>query len=115
MASVLPAVGFTTPPSDPPERAVSTCSPPQARYDDAPAKEYSNAPAEETFNVPAKEKFIVPAEVQSNINEGHNGDEESQSLGPSNNDEISYPEGGLSAWLVVLGSCFGTAVTLGLM
>jgi hypothetical protein len=27
----------------------------------------------------------------------------------------SFPEGGLEAWLVVLGSFFGTAVTLGMM
>lgn len=38
------------------------------------------------------------------------GDEEAQSEG-----EVTYPEGGLQAWLVVLGSFSGTIVAFGMM
>jgi hypothetical protein len=40
-------------------------------------------------------------------------DEEAQSF--ANEDEITYPEGGLAAWLVVLGSFSGTIVAFGMM
>ncbi|PGH16173.1 hypothetical protein AJ79_01940 [Helicocarpus griseus UAMH5409] len=88
--------------------------PPQAQYDDAPVQEKYDAAAEEHLNAPTEGKFNAPAEMQSNTNEEHHGDGGTQPVSLSNNDEVSYPEGGLSAWLVVLGSCFGSAVTLGI-
>jgi MFS family permease len=43
------------------------------------------------------------------------GDEEVQSVTSQNNEEVTYPEGGLGAWLVVLGSFMGLVAALGMM
>ena len=40
------------------------------------------------------------------------GDEEKQSVVSHQNDEVSYPEGGLTAWLVVVGSFLGLLAVL---
>ncbi|KKZ63734.1 hypothetical protein EMCG_01968 [[Emmonsia] crescens] len=117
MAFVLPPAEFITPPSNPPDHVISTRALSEAEKDDAPlqekpdttGKKYSNAPPEGTSNAPAKEK------LQSHINEANHDHVEARPARGSNNDEISYPEGGLRAWLVVVGSCFGTAVSLGMM
>lgn len=120
MAFVLPPAEFVTPPSNPPDRVISTRALSEAEKDDAPlqekpdatAEKYSNAPPEGTSNAPAKDS---PGKLQSHINDANHDHVEARSVRGSNNDEISYPEGGLRAWLVVVGSCFGTAVSLGMM
>jgi MFS family permease len=43
------------------------------------------------------------------------GDEENQSIASHNNEEVTYPEGGLAAWSVVLGSFMGLVAGLGMM
>jgi MFS family permease len=43
------------------------------------------------------------------------GDEEANAVTSHDNDEVTYPEGGLAAWLVVLGSFAGLVAALGMM
>lgn len=43
------------------------------------------------------------------------GDEEANSTTSHNDDEVTYPEGGLGAWSVVLGSFMGLVASLGMM
>jgi MFS family permease len=43
------------------------------------------------------------------------GDEETKSETSRNDEEVTYPEGGLGAWLVVLGSFMGLVAGLGMM
>lgn len=43
------------------------------------------------------------------------GDEETKSETSRDDDEVTYPEGGLGAWLVVLGSFMGLVAALGMM
>lgn len=43
------------------------------------------------------------------------GDEEDNSTTSHNDDEVTYPEGGLGAWSVVLGSFMGLVASLGMM
>ncbi|KAH7394359.1 MFS monocarboxylate transporter-like protein [Pyrenochaeta sp. MPI-SDFR-AT-0127] len=43
------------------------------------------------------------------------GDEEKYSISSHNDEEIAYPEGGLGAWSVVLGSFLGLVAGLGMM
>jgi hypothetical protein len=90
--NTFPCVEFSIPPSDPPTRTISKCSPHQPRGSGSPAE-----------NPDTNEKRSAP------------GDEEAQSDAVSTNGDESYPEGGLAAWLVVLGSFFGTIVSFGMM
>ncbi|KAF2751333.1 MFS monocarboxylate transporter-like protein [Sporormia fimetaria CBS 119925] len=48
------------------------------------------------------------------VPEEKSGDEESQSMA-SNDNEVSYPEGGLQAWLVVIGGFAASVVGFGIM
>jgi len=67
---------------------------------------------QEKPDVAADEIFHIPTNFQSNKDKGLHKDEK---LASTDNDEVAYPEGGLGAWLVVVGSCFGCTVTLGMM
>ncbi|KAK0118480.1 hypothetical protein ONS95_012765 [Cadophora gregata] len=60
----------------------------------------------------ADEMFHVLTNVDRNKEESA---EKKFLTSPNDNIKSSYPEGGLRAWLVVVGSCFGCAVTLGMM
>ncbi|OAX77282.1 hypothetical protein ACJ72_08421 [Emergomyces africanus] len=127
MAFVLPPTEFVTAPANPPDPVIATHTLSEAKDDDAPSQEkpgtaaeeeHSNVSPERKRNDPAAgEKFDPPEEEQqsNSMDEGNHDREEAHSVRASNNDEISYPEGGLRAWLVVVGSCFGTAVSLGMM
>lgn len=99
MALVPPpaAAELAIAPTDPP--AVSTCSTPRARYDETAVDGKSDSDVEDRFD-----------------GAGRGGDAEGRYSGRRPNDDgIYYPEGGFKAWMVVVGSCFGTAVTLGMM
>ncbi|KAF2662460.1 MFS general substrate transporter [Lophiostoma macrostomum CBS 122681] len=85
-ANTIPSVEFSIPPSLPQEH--STRCPPH---------------------------LIHCADAQGKPESKHGPrDEEAQSY-PADEDEITYPEGGLAAWLVVLGSFSGTIVAFGMM
>ncbi|KAF3481704.1 carotenoid cleavage dioxygenase 1 [Arthroderma uncinatum] len=104
MALVPPlAAEFTVTPTNPQDHIVSACPSTRSRYDDVLVHEKSDTEGEERPG--------GPAEVR---NGSHHGDSEAQSAGLPN-DGVYYPEGGFEAWMVVVGSCFGTAVTLGMM
>jgi hypothetical protein len=90
--NTFPSVEFSIPPSDPPARNISKCKSHQPRSSGSPAE-----------NPDTNEKRSVP------------GDEEAPSNAVSTDGDDSYPEGGLAAWLVVLGSFFGTVVSFGMM
>ncbi|KAF2786233.1 MFS general substrate transporter [Melanomma pulvis-pyrius CBS 109.77] len=90
--NTFPSVEFSIPPSDFPH-VTSKCSSHQIRSGGSLAE-----------NRDTNEKP-----------HGAPSDEEAQSDVASNNGEPSYPEGGLKAWLVVLGSFFGTIVSFGMM
>ncbi|EQL32805.1 hypothetical protein BDFG_05058 [Blastomyces dermatitidis ATCC 26199] len=113
MAFVLPPADFAGPPSNSSDRAISTCASSEAAgYDTSVHKR-----PEETVEEPSKIPLGGSINDSSNVNEGNKNPDhaESQSVRGSESDEMSYPEGGLRAWLVVVGSCFGTAVSLGRM
>ena len=98
--NTFPSVEFTIPPSDPPlEKVVSKCGPRQTRCDDAPAPEKYPRSEEHTGDARDEENRSVTSN-----NDGDDGD-----------DQVTYPEGGLQAWLVVLGSFFGAFVGFGMM
>lgn len=106
MALVPPpaAAELAIAPSDPP--AVSTCSTPRARYDEAAVDGKADSDVEDRFD----------GAVRAVDGPSSNGDGEGRySRRRPNDDGIYYPEGGFKAWMVVVGSCFGTAVTLGMM
>ncbi|EGD96775.1 MFS monocarboxylate transporter [Trichophyton tonsurans CBS 112818] len=106
MALVPPpaAAELAIAPSDPP--AVSTCSMPRARYDEAAVDGKADSDVEDRFD----------GAVRAVDGPSSNGDGEGRySRRRPNDDGIYYPEGGFKAWMVVVGSCFGTAVTLGMM
>lgn len=83
--NTFPSVEFSIPPSDPPEQIVRCAS---RRTQGAGAQD--------------KEKSEGP------------GDEESQTE-PDDDNEVSYPEGGLQAWLVVFGGFMASFVGFGMM
>lgn len=89
--NTFPAAEFTIPPSDLAE-VVSRCRSHQTHYADAQA----------------------PTNSKTNEGEKISEDEEAQAVA-SLSAEAAYPEGGLGAWLVVLGSFFGTIVAFGMM
>ncbi|KAL2380902.1 hypothetical protein RJZ90_004309 [Blastomyces dermatitidis] len=113
MAFVLPPADFAGPPSNSSDRAISTCASSEAAGYDASVHKRP----EETVEEPSKIPLGGSINDSSNVNEGNKNPDhaESQSVRGSESDEMSYPEGGLRAWLVVVGSCFGTAVSLGMM
>lgn len=88
----IPSVEFAIPPSDP---SLEKCHSRQTRNADAQAKGKKSS------------------EGIEEANKNHD-DEEAQSVATSP-DEVTYPEGGLQAWLVVLGSFSGTVVAFGMM
>lgn len=86
--NTFPNAEFTIPPSD----TLSRCPSVPTRSADAPVSEKPMA---------SPRKAIAT------------GDEETQS--ESSEEEVTYPEGGLGAWLVVLGSFMGLVAGLGMM
>lgn len=84
--NTIPSVEFTIP-SEPLERLVSKCPSHRTRCGDAQGTSKDKNGAQ---------------------------DEESRSVVLDGN-EITYPEGGLRAWLVVLGSFSGTVAGFGMM
>jgi hypothetical protein len=85
--NTFPSVEFSIPPSDPPEQIITKCASRRTQCSTAPA--------------------------QTEKNEGQPVDVETQSN--NNDNEVSYPEGGLRAWLVVLGSFLASFVGFGMM
>lgn len=87
--NTFPSVDFSIPPSDPPEQVVR-CASRRTQGAGAPDKEKS---------------------------ERGPGDEESQSSQsePNDENEVTYPEGGLQAWLVVFGGFMASFVGFGMM
>ncbi|KAH7138485.1 major facilitator superfamily domain-containing protein [Dendryphion nanum] len=94
--NTLPSVEFTIPPSDTPEQVFSKCPSRQTQSGGAQAH---------------KEKGLDGNEGDGN---GGSNDEETQSIA-TDQDVVTYPEGGLQGWLVVLGSFLGTIVAFGMM
>ncbi|KAJ4366305.1 hypothetical protein N0V83_007941 [Neocucurbitaria cava] len=88
--NTFPNAEFTIPPSD----TLSQCRSVPTHSADAQASEKSR---------------------ESPRNATATGDEEKQSETSDSNDEVTYPEGGLKAWLVVLGSFMGLVSALGMM
>jgi hypothetical protein len=87
--NTFPSVEFTIPPSDPPEQIITKCA----------SRHTQNS----------------IAQAQSEKDERNHGDgKESYSVAPNGN-EVSYPEGGLRAWLVVLGSFMASVMGFGMM
>ncbi|KAF2017620.1 MFS general substrate transporter [Aaosphaeria arxii CBS 175.79] len=97
--NTFPSVEFTIPPSDPPtERVISKCHSHQTPTADALAQ---------TEKSDALEGGQHPSAALR--------DEEALSVTTTNQGEVSYPEGGLEAWLVVLGSFLGAFIAFGMM
>ncbi|KAF1835281.1 MFS general substrate transporter [Decorospora gaudefroyi] len=94
--NTYPNAEFTIPPSD----TLSPCQSVQTRSADAPAS--ANSRENHPNNTATGDEKISQSE-----------DEESQST--TSNDEVTYPEGGLAAWSVVLGSFLGLMAALGMM
>lgn len=88
--NTYPNAEFTIPPQD----ALSPCRSAQTHSAAAPVSEKQTA------------------SPKSDTATGH--DEESASI-TSNDNEVTYPEGGLGAWSVVLGSFMGLVASLGMM
>ncbi|EFR01757.1 riboflavin transporter MCH5 [Nannizzia gypsea CBS 118893] len=110
MALVPPAAAeLAITPTDPP--AVSTLrhssSSPRDRYDAAAIDEKSDSDLEDRVDGAAG-----PGDGPGSSNSDAEGQ---YARRRPNDDGIYYPEGGFKAWMVVVGSCFGTAVTLGMM
>ncbi|KAF2273429.1 MFS monocarboxylate transporter-like protein [Westerdykella ornata] len=87
-ANTFPSVEFSIPPSDPIEQIVTRC----------------RSHPTHSFSAPAR----------GEKNEAYEGDGDGNSV-VSHLTEVSYPEGGLQAWLVVLGSFSGSFVGFGMM
>lgn len=88
--NTYPNAEFTIPPAD----TLSQCRSAPTHTDDAQASE--------KFKENPRSDIVI-------------GDEEHQSTTSHNDDEVTYPEGGLGAWSVVLGSFLGLAASLGMM
>ncbi|KAF2006774.1 MFS monocarboxylate transporter-like protein [Amniculicola lignicola CBS 123094] len=96
--NTIPSVEFTIPPSEP----LSTCASHRTHCDGVRAERIGGS--EEN------------GKQHDAINEDADADIEAQSVESGDeNEETTYPEGGLAAWLVVLGSFFGTIVAFGMM
>jgi hypothetical protein len=95
--NTYPHAEFTIPPSD----TLSPCQSAQTHNADAPAS--------------ASFKANRPSNTATGDEKAHRPhDEESRSTSIAN-DEVTYPEGGLGAWSVVLGSFLGLIASLGMM
>jgi len=95
--NTYPHAEFTIPPSD----TLSPCPSAQTHNADAPAS--------------ANSKENRPSNTATGDEKAHRPlDEESRSSSIAN-DEVTYPEGGLGAWSVVLGSFLGLIASLGMM
>lgn len=95
--NTYPHAEFTIPPSD----TLSPCPSAQTHNADAPAS--------------ANSKANRPSNTATGDEKAHRPlDEESRSTSIAN-DEVTYPEGGLGAWSVVLGSFLGLIASLGMM
>ncbi|KAF1851577.1 MFS monocarboxylate transporter-like protein [Cucurbitaria berberidis CBS 394.84] len=88
--NTFPNAEFTIPPSD----TLSKCRSAPTHSADAQASEKSK---------------------ENQKNATATGDEEKQSETSHDDDEVTYPEGGLEAWSVVLGSFMGLVAALGMM
>ncbi|ORY14189.1 major facilitator superfamily domain-containing protein [Clohesyomyces aquaticus] len=88
--NTIPSVEFSIPQDPPVEKIISKCHSHQTRNGGAPENSAADKGHLEVSN-----------------------DEESQSVVTL--DEVTYPEGGRQAWLVVLGSFCGTIVAFGMM
>ncbi|KAL1795386.1 hypothetical protein ACET3X_007202 [Alternaria dauci] len=95
--NTYPHAEFTIPPSD----TLSPCQSAQTHNADAPAS--------------ASFRANRPSNTATGDEKAHQPhDEESRSSSIAN-DEVTYPEGGLGAWSVVLGSFLGLIASLGMM
>ncbi|KAF2853611.1 MFS monocarboxylate transporter-like protein [Plenodomus tracheiphilus IPT5] len=85
---------------------------PNAEFTIPPADTLQPCPSAQTHSAvhPASEKWKENPRSSTAI-----GDEEATSATSHNDDEVTYPEGGLGAWSVVLGSFLGLVAALGMM
>jgi MFS family permease len=96
--NTFPNAEFIIPPSD----TLSPCQGAQTHSADAPASD-SSKESRQNNTATGDEKGQQPL------------DPESQSITSTSPDEVTYPEGGLGAWSVVLGSFLGLLAALGMM
>jgi hypothetical protein len=84
----------------------------QSRVNPIPSAEFTQPPNDVEAPCLSRRTQCSAAQEKIAPNERH-GDEEAQLH--EGNDAITYPEGGLQAWLVVLGSFLGTIAAFGMM
>jgi hypothetical protein len=96
--NTFPNAEFTIPPSD----TLSPCQSAQTHSADAPALGNSKE-SRQNNTATGDEKGHQPLDC------------ESQSITSTTPNEVTYPEGGLEAWSVVLGSFLGLLAALGMM
>jgi MFS family permease len=90
------------------------------RVNTFPNAEFTIPPSDTLSSCRSVPTHTADAQVSEKLKENPRnvtatGDEEVQSVTSHNNDEVTYPEGGLGAWLVVLGSFMGLVAALGMM
>jgi len=96
--NTYPQAEFTIPPSD----TLTPCQSAQTHTADAPASAHFKA------NRPSNT-------ATGDEKHGQAVDQESQSTPTTAHNDVTYPEGGLGAWSVVLGSFLGLLSSLGMM
>ncbi|KAH8728275.1 MFS monocarboxylate transporter-like protein [Phaeosphaeriaceae sp. PMI808] len=91
-----------------------------ARVNTFPNAEFTIPPSDSLSRCQSARTHTADAQVSERLREDLRNaivtrDEEKQSRASHNDEEISYPEGGLGAWSVVLGSFMGLVAALGMM
>lgn len=91
-----------------------------ARVNTYPNAEFTIPPSDTLSKCQSARTHSVSAQASEKCKENQRsatatGDEETQSVATDGGDETTYPEGGLGAWSVVLGSFMGLVASLGMM
>jgi MFS family permease len=90
------------------------------RVNTFPQAEFTIPPSDTLSPCRSAQTHTADAQVSEKLKESRRsatatGDEESRSDTSHADDEVTYPEGGLEAWLVVFGSFMGLVAALGMM
>jgi MFS family permease len=90
------------------------------RVNTFPNAEFTIPPSDTLSTCRSAPTHTVDAQVSEKLKENQRsaiatGDEENFSVTSHENNEVNYPEGGLGAWSVVLGSFMGLVAALGMM
>lgn len=90
------------------------------RVNTYPNAEFTIPPSDSLSKCRSAQTHSAGAQVSEKLKESPRnaiatGDEETQSQTSHSDDEVTYPEGGLESWLVVLGSFMGLLASLGTM